>query len=88
MSGTPPLKFTVMILTMLYEQKQRWEVTKYKHFVIVLKWILQSVLYLSIFFSDDFSLLHPKFVYKYLFFLLWKNKFVSFVLKRCKFCHN
>ncbi len=51
--------------------KQRWEVTKYKYFVTVLKKIfLVSVLYFTIYFSDYFLLLLPTFLQKYLYFLL------------------
>ncbi len=54
-----------------YMLHQRWEVTKYKYVITVLKYIfLVSVLYFTIYFSDYFLLLLLTFLHKYLYFLL------------------
>ncbi len=54
-----------------FTHKQRWEVTKYKYFVMYLsRFFLVSVLYFTIYFSDYFVLLLPTLLHKYLYFLL------------------
>lgn len=46
---------------------QRWEVTTYKYFASVSKWNFRYMYCIS--FSDDFSLLLPTSVHKYMFFV-------------------
>ncbi len=50
---------------------QKWEVIKYKYFLTVFKYSFHvSILYLSIYFSDNLVFFLPTFEHKYLSFLL------------------
>ncbi len=53
---------------------KRWGVTKYIYFIVLLEWIFQvSVLHLSIYFSDNFSLALLTFKHKHLYNYIFKT---------------
>lgn len=56
----------------IHSSKQRWEVTKYTNTLLL--YYFRYVIYVRISFSDDFLLLLPTFVEKYLYFPLCVEK--------------